>query len=117
MKLGLGICFKCGAVIMKDRQPTSIWVQRGYTLSNDNIYILALCCNCHLEPNEYADASKLLGLQESPIVGIATRDGKPFVDTLSDVLKAAQGGKCFACGKDINGAYAISGGHITCERC
>jgi hypothetical protein len=117
MKLGLGICFKCEAVIIKDRQPTSIWVQRGYTLKSGDIYILASCCNCSLEPHEYTEASQLHGLKDNPIVGIHNRDGKQLVDTLADILKAAQGSKCFECGKPIKDTYAISGGHITCERC
>ena len=40
-----------------------------------------------------------------------------IIYNLADVLKAAQSGLCYYCEKPIVGNYAISGGHISHERC
>ena len=116
MKISTGTCFKCGAPIVTDRRPTSLWTQRGYRLENGDINFVALCRDCRIESTEYDEASKILGLH-SPIIGVAERNGAPMVDTYVDILKDAQDGKCFYCGKPIGEHYAISGGHISCEKC
>lgn len=120
LKLELNKCLKCGTIIIKDSRPTSVWTQRAFLLQNGNIHFIGLCNKCSLEPKEYKEASSVLAL-EAPIVDIATtgkgRNKKQIVDTYIDILKDAQGGKCFYCGKKITDKYAISGGHISCEIC
>ena len=111
MKIELGKCLKCNAEIIRDRKPTPLWTQRAYKLNNDKILWIALCSNCSLTPDDYAEASALCGV-DAPIIS-ATGD----VDTLKDILKDNQNGKCFYCDKPIGENYAISGGHISCERC
>lgn len=116
MKLEIGNCLKCGTEIIRNRRPTSLWSQRGYILQNGNILFVALCRNCTLSPDDYKEASRVLAL-DSPIIGAATRDTEEMVDTLIDILKDNQNGKCFYCGKEIGKKFAISGGHISCEAC
>ncbi len=116
MEQKLGHCIKCGVQVIKDRKPTSLWSQRGFLLDNGNIALVSMCTNCNIEPSEYKQLSKILNLDNN-IVGVATKDGKAIVDNIASVLKDAQDGKCFYCGKELGDKYAISGGHISCERC
>ena len=111
MKIEPNKCFKCGEIIIHDRKPTSLWTQRVYKLENGNNLILALCSNCSLTLEDYKEASEALAL-DAPIVS-----DTGLKDTYIDVLKDTQGGKCFYCGKPLGDTYAISGGHISCERC
>jgi hypothetical protein len=116
IKLEEGKCLKCQAVIIHDKKPTGNWTQKGYKTLDGNILFVGLCKSCHLVPEDFEEASRVVGAQ-SPIVEEAKRGRGRMQDTLSDVLRDSQGGKCFACGKELGEHYAISGGHITCERC
>lgn len=116
MNLKLGACLKCGCPIMLNNRPTTNWKQEGYFTADGNILFVALCKKCHIQPEEYGAASRALNLQ-SVIVSDAYVDGKRVVDTIVEVARDAQGGKCFYCGKPLGENYVITNGRMCCERC
>jgi hypothetical protein len=117
MELNPGKCLKCGTEILHNGRPSSLWRQKGFNQSDGMIMFIAICRNCVIVPDEYGAASRALNLA-SPIVGEAERSpGIPLEDTIVEIAKEAQGGKCHFCGKPIGENYVISGGYICCERC
>lgn len=113
MELKPRLCLKCGTQIIGDKNDIrQNFIQHYMTLDNGNMVAVAFCTACKIEPSDYKDIQRALGL-ETEITGIGRSKN------LKAIVMEKQGDICSICGqkittKEIEVMPGMGVRHISC---